>query len=291
MKIGNKISLSFLLTVVMITTVAGSIYYTATKNNLKNAIFDHLTTVAKSRANHVETFLEDHRQTIELVASGLIFQELLSTSKDTPEYNKKLEIVSSRINAVITANKGILEISLLDKNGTVVASTDEASVGSDKSADNTYLKAKESTYIADIHIYETPGIPDLDIATPVLLNGESLGVIIAGLDVEDLFKITLDRTGLGETGEIYLVNKDFHMISPSRFKEDVILRQKVDTINAKNCLMLKGKEHIPGREEITAFPDYRGINALGTHAYISMMQCGAFWQKLMKKRRLRLWTG
>jgi PAS domain S-box-containing protein len=274
MKISNKISLSFLITGIILTTIAASIAYTMFRNNMEKAILEHLRTTARSRANHIETFLEDHKQTTELVASGLIFQELLSTSKGTPEYNKKLEIVSSRINTVITANKEILEISLLDKNGTVVASTDQASVGSDKSADNTYLKAKESTYIAGIHIYETSGIPDLDIATPVLLNGEPLGVIIADLNTEELFKITLDRTGLGETGEIYLVNKDFYMISPSRFKEDVILRQKVDTINAKNCLMLKGKEHIPGREEIAVFPDYRGTNVLGTHAYISMVQWG-----------------
>ena len=274
MKISNKISLSFLITGIILTTIAASIAYTMFRNNMEKAILEHLRTTARSRANHIETFLEDHKHVVEVLTAGAIFKELLTTSKDTPEHNQKLRRVNRRIKNLIEVNKELVKVSLLDKNGTVVASTDQASVGSDKSADNTYLKAKESTYIAGIHIYETSGIPDLDIATPVLLNGEPLGVIIADLNTEELFKITLDRTGLGETGEIYLVNKDFYMISPSRFKEDVILRQKVDTINAKNCLMLKGKEHIPGREEIAVFPDYRGTNVLGTHAYISMVQWG-----------------
>jgi hypothetical protein len=45
-----------------------------------------------------------------------------------------------------------LKISLLDKKGIVIASTDEASIGSDKSADNVYLKGKESTFIKEVHI-------------------------------------------------------------------------------------------------------------------------------------------
>jgi len=64
------------------------------------------------------------------------------------------------------------------------------------------------------------------------------------------------------------------MISPSRFKEDVILKQKVDTINAKNCLEHKGREHILGRKKIAVFPDYRGVNVLGTHVYIPEMRWG-----------------
>jgi len=273
-KIANKISLSFLITAVMLTAVAASIFYTIAGNNLEKAIFEHLRTTAQSRANHIETFLEAHKQTVELVASGFIFQELLSASKDTPGYSKKLEVVSSRINTAIKVHKEILGISLFDKNGIVVASTDEASVGSDKSADKTYLKTSEATYIRDMHFSEISGIPAIDIGAPVLLNGESLGVVVADLDVGELFKITLDRTGLGETGEIYLINKDAYMISPSRFKEGVILKQRVDTINARNFLMHKDKKHTPGMIEVAVFPDYRGINVLGTHEYIPMMQWG-----------------
>ncbi len=229
MKIANKISLSFLITAIILTTISASIFYTMARNNLESAIFDHLTTTSQSRGKHIETFLESHIHIVELLAAGVNSKELLTASKDTPEYNRKLKKVNSGIRNVIKVDKEIFELCLLDKNGIVVASTDEASVGSDKSADNTYLKAKEAAYIRDIYISKTSGMPAIDIAAPVLLNGESLGVIIVHLITEKLFKITLDRTGLGETGEIYLVNKDAYMISPSRFKEDVILRQKVDT--------------------------------------------------------------
>ena len=155
MKIANKISISFLITGAVLTSIVGSIYYTAAKNNLESAIFDHLTTTSQSRGKHIETFLEGHIHVVELLGAGVNFKELLTASKDTPEYNRKLKRVNSRIRNVIEVDKEIFELCLLDKNGIVVASTDEASAGSDKSADKTYLKAKEATYIRDIYISKT----------------------------------------------------------------------------------------------------------------------------------------
>jgi len=73
---------------------------------------------------------------------------------------------------------------------------------------------------------------------------------------------------LGETGEIYLVNKDKYMISPSRFKEDVTLKQEVDTVNVEKCVMHKDKKHISEVKEVTILSDYRGITVPGTHEYI-----------------------
>ncbi len=199
---------------------------------------------------------------------------MLSTGRYEPEYTQKLERVNSEINNVKKIHKEIFEINILNNNGIVVASTDKAYVGYNRSNDALFLKGKEGLYIRDIHISKTSGNPDMDIVSPVLLNGEFLGVINIDLKTEELFKITLDRTGLGETGEAYLVNKDKYMISPSRFNEDVILKQKVDTENVKRCLLHKGKEHIPELEEkeIAVFPDYRGITVLGTHQYIPQMQ-------------------
>jgi PAS domain S-box-containing protein len=271
MKIANKIGLSFLLAGIIFATAATSIAYITFRNNLKRSIFAHLRTTAQSRASHIKTFLEEHKKAVELLAEGIIFRELLSTSKDTQEYNECLERVNSRIKNVVNIDIEILKVELSDKSGIVVASTEEAFVGSDISAGETYLKGKEANYIRDIYISEANRKPVFDMATPVLLNDEFLGVIVINFSTEMLFKILLDRTGLDKTGELYLVNKDHYMISPSRFREDVILNQKVDTINARNSLMFKDKEHVPG-ENAVSFQNYRGINVLGTSVYIPQMQ-------------------
>jgi len=272
MKIANKISLSFLITAIILTTVVMLSVYIVVKSNLKEAIFQHVMTAAESRSNHIETFLEEQEAEVHLLSTGPLFMEILSSNKDNPEYHKKFERANNRLNVVVKIHKDIVKVSLLDKNGVVIASSDKASVGSDKSDDETFLNAKEAIYIKDIHVSKTSGMPAIILASPVLWDGESLGTITMEISTKELFNIVSDRTGLGATGEIYLVNKDYYMVSPSRFKKNVLLKQKVDTKNARYCMEHSDEKHMSMSKMIGIFKDYRGKNALGTHVYIPKMQ-------------------
>lgn len=53
-------------------------------------------------------------------------------------------------------------------------------------------------------------------SAPILDKKDSklLGIVVQRVAVEKLFKITTDRTGIGETGEYYLVNQYGYMITP-----------------------------------------------------------------------------
>ena len=92
-------------------------------------------------------------------------------------------------------------------------------------------------------------------------------------------EIIADKTGLGETGEIYIINKEGYAITPLLFKKDTFLKFKVDSEIARNCLaMLDGlkegevlmhikHEHV-GHEASFVYADYRGTDVLGSH-YLS----------------------
>ena len=69
--------------------------------------------------------------------------------------------------------------------------------------------------------------------------------------------IFLNRSGLGETGEVYIVNDDFLMLSESRFFEDAVFQQKVDTIAVQKCFN-EGEDHLG------FYPDYREIPIYGS---------------------------
>jgi PAS domain S-box-containing protein len=69
--------------------------------------------------------------------------------------------------------------------------------------------------------------------------------------------ILLNRKGLGETGEVYLVNQNKTMISESRFIENAPFKVKVDTLPVNECF---GK----GTEIFNIYPDYRGIPIVGS---------------------------
>ena len=78
MKIANKISLSFLITAVILTTVAASVFYITAKKNLQDGIYAHLNTTAQSRANHIETFLNEHTKIVTIMADSVLLSSRVS---------------------------------------------------------------------------------------------------------------------------------------------------------------------------------------------------------------------
>jgi PAS domain S-box-containing protein len=70
--------------------------------------------------------------------------------------------------------------------------------------------------------------------------------------------------GLGETGEIYIVNNDRLMITESRFEVDAILKQVVDTEGVRNAF-----DNGVGKTSI--YLDYRGVLILGVSKYFKDM--------------------
>ena len=267
MKIANKISLSFLITAIILTTVAVTVFYTSARNNMEKLIHDHLVTAVESRANHLETFLSEQKQIIELLANGVIFTELLTADRDSAEYRRIFNRVKNRLDDAVKWHPEFVQIQLSDRAGRIIYGTDEQLSNVIEGQHSEPLK---EAHISDIHVPGDGGQPQMTITAPVVGNGDILGVIAAKTSLEELFKILKDRTGFGETGELYLINNKSYMISPSRFLKGMILKEKVETTNARNALTSINKQ-IPVTDKISVFPDYRGVMVLGTYKYIPGM--------------------
>ena len=71
---------------------------------------------------------------------------------------------------------------------------------------------------------------------------EPIGVIISRMRTAAIDNILLNRSGLGETGEVYIVNDKLLMLSDSRFMKDAIFQQEVDTVAVQKCFD-EGKDY------------------------------------------------
>lgn len=240
------------------------------KNIVEQEVYNHLLITAESRACHIETFLEAEKEAILQLSASIVIEQLLSAEKDDPDYTEKRNVVMRRLKDTAEVREDTDCIFVLDKNGIIVASDIEMDIGKDKSNDSYFLCAKEGAFIKDAYVSST-GKEILTFSAPVFDADKVFrGVIAARISMDVLNKITTDRTGLGETGEIYIINKDGYMITPSRFVNDTFLKQKVDTESVRTCLVHKCGgpfEH----DAVSVFKDYRGVDVLGTHAVIEDM--------------------
>lgn len=88
-------------------------------------------------------------------------------------------------------------------------------------------------------------------------NGNQDGVMITTMGSSVFDNILLNRFGLHDTGEVYLVNRDKMMISESIFLENTPFNQKVDTFAVSECFE-------NGRSvEAADYADYRGVDIFG----------------------------
>jgi PAS domain S-box-containing protein len=279
MKIANKISLSFLIVGLVLTSIAGTIFYRIAKNSLQHSIYSNLAATVASRANHIETYLKMLETSVVQLSRSVVLEDLLEiiniAGKESIGYGKFYEEAMTRLRRTEEANPAINEFLLLDATGKVIASSNERSVGSDKSKDAIFLEGQKGTYIKDAYYSEDYKEPIIAVSVPFLSSntGDFLGVFAARVGLNELNSIVAEKAGMGDTGEIYLVNKQGVMITPSRFKEDVVLKQKVDSENVRQARLHKGREHaLSEKKKIAVFPNYRGAQVLGAHEYIPRMQ-------------------
>ncbi|MFA5144262.1 MAG: ATP-binding protein [Candidatus Omnitrophota bacterium] len=276
MKIATKISVSFLILSIIVTTIAASTAYLIAKRHLRNEIGLRLSSITEARAHHVETYLMMLKTSIAQLSKSVVLENFLKINKDNPKlYKEAFDTAMVRLSRTKEVNPSVDEFLVLDRSGIVIASNRYESIGTDKSTDAFFIHGQKTPYIKDPYYSETLKKPLMAVSTPMFNSktGEFLGVLAARVELKDLNKITTDRTGLGKTGEIYIVNKDGYMITPSRFLGNTFLRQRIGGKNFENCLLQhKEKKEIKVKERITVYPDYRGSVALGTHAYIPEME-------------------
>ncbi len=273
MKIANKITYSFLAIGIVLTVIASLSFYVVSLDNMKKEISNELEAVVESRKDHIETYLRLLKADVEQLSRSMVLEDFLKKSKDAPAKSRAFDVAMKRLKRTKEANPYLYEYFLLDTSGRVVASSEPSNIGVDKSEDLYFLAGQKSTYIKDA--YYSPGLkkPLIGLSTPFRdsATGKLIGILVARVELRELYEIVTDRTGLGKTGEIYIVNKDGYMITPSRFLQDTFLKKKIDTQNYRKSLL-----HRTGgdteKEPITIAPDYRGVMALGAHRYIPDMQ-------------------
>jgi two-component system, NarL family, sensor kinase len=138
----------------------------------------------------------------------------------------------------------------------------ESSEGYSVNIDSTTFALPDSIkMISGIHDF-TPYHKDKKPTIGFILNTKK-GRKIKVIDYRNIQNILLERTGMGESGETYLVGDDFRMRSESRFFSN----KKPYDIIVKTQGVISALKGINGRD---IFKDYRGIPVYSVYSLIQI---------------------
>lgn len=252
-----SISLIPLVFVVMVC------YQSARKTLMKNTL-NELAAIAESKRLHFNCFMAARRdRVVDFSSDGFIRTRLEQMNRE--------EIKKGRTGASLSlhllAHKKpldphIMAIIVLNLNGTVVAASSEELMGVNMSDHEVFTMSVDKSY-GMTHVVQPGCFPFLEkqcipVSAPVVTmrGAETIGVIACIYDVSVLNCLTVNRTGMGETGEVYLVNRNKRMLTESRFVRNAPVLQVVDTEPVQNMIE-------KGKETAGIYPDYRHVPVLG----------------------------
>ena len=209
----TKIASSFLLlSLLNVGVVAGVAFFTA-REALKEAAFSKLSVAATLKQEEITRWFEEQQRDFLLVikfpdVKAKINQTLGDeTSKSEIQANSK--ILYQYLREVNKVKPNLQEISILDRTNKIIISTNKKRLGKyEPSANITYVeKVERGSYFAPI-FYVSPDTGKLTVTLAKTWRnsaGVRQGVVLANLNLERIDEIVRERTGLGNSGETYLV--------------------------------------------------------------------------------------
>lgn len=255
MRLKPKLIASFLLASLAPMGLLGYLNYWSARDALKRQTLNDLTLVAEAKEGHLYGFLEAVKgRAVDFASDGFI-REHLEAMKGLDPKSPRFIGLQRALGRHLKNNKqpldrSIRSIGVIDTKGRIVGATSDDDLGIDESKDAYFIEGRSAVYVSDVHdsLHKAAGKgPHVAAAAPILgmRNGAPLGAIVNFYDTRDLDKVLSGEfqtsqgaqsgmRGRMETIDIYLVNKDGLLITPSRLGGDV-MKQRVETLPVTAC--------------------------------------------------------
>ncbi|MCF6236964.1 MAG: cache domain-containing protein [Gammaproteobacteria bacterium] len=202
----------------------------------------------------------------------------LDGSSDDTDYDH-LHSAAHTIFSKFQKNRGYYDVFLIDVKGHVIYSIEKEPDFATNLVDGRWKdtslgkvfraainnKKQQAVEFSDFSSYEpSQGKPALFVASKISdIDGELMGALVFQVPNQAINKIMQVTTGMGETGETYIVGKDFLMRSQSRFyKTSSVLKIRVETEPVKRAF--KGET---GALEALDYRDIDVFSAYGSFKF------------------------
>lgn len=285
-KMGPKLTAIILLAGLVPLAIVGFLSFRQAGSALDSEAESKLEAVAALKSGQAEAWFAERVLDLELLAefpatnqAMLDYTEAFRFGVDSNRY-QQAQAEWNELFSAYNNEKGYYDLFLIGTDGNVIYSVTHEADFATNVVDGVYASsglgavaqaALDGNFlITDIESYApSAGIPASFIGEPLRdATGEIIGALVLQLPLDQINGIMQERTGLGASGETYLVGQDHLMRSDSRFSDDpTILRS---TVNHEPVIRA-----LDGESGVMVAPDYRGVPVLSVFAPFEFM--GLHW--------------
>lgn len=223
--------------------------------------------VARIQQKRLEYRMQQTYQRLAQVQSRTLLRQAMSEYQAAPSAASLEQMNSSLLDATASL-ADFRDMSVLDNNGTVIASTKDSDIGKDLSSSEPFKAGAEKPDISVFYRSPSGGLGEY-LAGPMMLDGTKLGVVVIESSAEDLTDLTRDYTGLGATGETIIAEETPE--GTARF----LGAPRVGRQGVLETVVPRSRSNIPinlaldRKSEVVSGVDYRGKAVLAATGYIN----------------------
>ncbi|MDX1977136.1 MAG: ATP-binding protein [Pseudanabaenaceae cyanobacterium bins.68] len=257
------------LSLVTVVLVALSAYFRA-RDSLTKSVYDRLSVATSLKDFQVNEWLDNQRRDVLLISKTPSLQAnievLLAAKANTPAYTQNLKELGKYLTEVASTKPSISQILVLSGSGIVLYSRNPEDIGKYQPLGNTTTYFTRTSGVVKPTFYTSTlrGEPEITFATPILNpKGARIAVIAMNLDLEGVDRIIRERTGLGDSGETYLVGS---LESKNAFisGDQETIAKFPDGVNSPGI-----DAAMRGRSGTGLYLNYRQVPVIGTYNWSS----------------------
>jgi signal transduction histidine kinase len=273
-KISHRFFLAIMLIVVIPIGIMGYESYVLANKTLTTFAFQHMATIAEHKANHLDSWLKERLDDVGVLARLPVIQEACRRYSESMGNSSEIpaDMLKDTLDLIEDTSPSYENIYILVPEGRILASTHPDLIHTQGSHGQEVIKRLRSTDKPVLGpVYQYPEKEGWHVQLAAKINGRderTLAYIVAVLDLsKTIDPIMVERIGLGETGEAYLVNKDRRIISQSRFLDwTETADQSFDTHGIRAVLEEK--------KGTAVYDNYMGREVLGSYVWLPRYEWG-----------------
>jgi methyl-accepting chemotaxis protein len=230
-KLGSKLMVAFFVVGIVPFTAISVISLSRTGSALKDRAFSQLEAIRDSKKIRVEELVTRYLEDVGRIATvqGVIdsyieFENIVTNDGVDNEYYT--EAFDDYLPLIESYSGKYADLYLINREGLIVYSRERgpeigARLTAGNLSDSSLAKGFKAALNGQINVQDIVqfaplnGLPAGFAASPLLEDGQTIGVVALRLSIDDLNAIMLERGGMGDTGEAYLVGPDKLMRSDS----------------------------------------------------------------------------
>ncbi len=249
MRLQFKLIILFLSVSIVPFGIIGYYTYTLSTESMEDHAFVHLTSVAHTRADYLDSwfvYMQDNAEVVAGAPSVVWNLGVMETANSSSiEYQQAKEAIEAFEDLAMEGYATFDEILVLDSGGTIVASTNKNVVGENRSSREYYREGLHAAHMTSAYTSPTLNVPTMLVSAPVRSGNRTIGVVVCRTNFDLLHTTIHDRKGLGKTGRAFLIDSNGYLVSglPDDAKTIPIIMNTsedycgIDTSNGKEVIV------------------------------------------------------